>query len=235
MSSSQKYKELEAEYDHYSEYRASLIEGEQKVSEGLDKAVLTITSAALGLTFTLYKMFGFSPTGNTVTYLQSSWVFLSLSLFFVLSSLLLSGLLYQLNIRQVDSVLHNRIKLMNSVNDESVELSQKIEFKVNGILTAIARFCHYMGAVALFVGVLSFGLYVNSNITTSNEVQCVNQAQCQSGRGLENSGSTTTSCSTKTTNATGLDNGKESNTTAAASSSEASAKLGTNTKTHKLP
>ncbi|MBF4337268.1 hypothetical protein [Vibrio anguillarum] len=226
MSNSQKYKELESEYDHYSEYRASLVEGEQKVSEGLDKAVLTITSAALGLTFTLYKMFGFSPTGNTVTYLQSSWVFLGLSLFFVLASLLLSGLLHQLNIQQVDSILHNRIDLMTTINEESTESSQKLEFKVNRVLTAIARFCHYMGAVALFIGVVSFGLYVNSNITTTNEVQCVDQIQCQSGRGLENSGSTATSCTTKTTNATGLSHGKESSPTASTSSSETSAKLG---------
>lgn len=68
--------ECNREYEHYSEYRKELVEGEQKVSEGLDRSVLAVSTIALGLTTVLFKAIVNLENINNIVFLKLSWFFL---------------------------------------------------------------------------------------------------------------------------------------------------------------
>jgi len=178
-----------ADYQSYSEYRNFLLEGEQKVSEGLDKAILTISSAAIGFTFLLIKELHTTGNIQDYGYLQLSWLTLGASLFAVLLSLLLSGHLYHLGIKQVDKLLNNRVTILKSINESKTELEPKIDYNNNVIMSKIARFFHYSSALSLVVGILFFGCFINSNFGDQNNDR---------SRQVQNSSSATTTSSSAT-------------------------------------
>lgn len=152
-----------SDYEHYKEYRDLLIDGEQKVSEGLDKAILAISSAALGLTFAFSK----SIMGTTglveLAWLKLSWVLLGASLCSVLLSLTISGLIYFKNRNKCDEIMANRSQIIESIRSTSDSHPQKIEFKDSAILRGFNLFFHYISPVLLISGVLFIGIFFNLN------------------------------------------------------------------------
>jgi len=164
MSEHQTIKDqCDSDYQSFSEYRKFLLEGEQKVSEGLDKAILTISSAAIGFTFLVIKELYKIGNVQYYIYLQLSWLILGASLLAVLLSLLLSGHLYHLGIKQVDKLLNNRVTILKSIIERKPELEPKTDFIHEVIISKIARFFHYSSALFLVIGILFFGFFINSN------------------------------------------------------------------------
>ncbi|PKF78722.1 hypothetical protein CW749_16785 [Vibrio sp. vnigr-6D03] len=168
MSESSRVEQLSSEIESYLNYRSQLVEGETKVSEGLDKAVLAISSAGLGLTFTLFDKLYIEGNVDSLIYAKSSWVFFVISVFFVLSSLLLSGYLYYRNRELSDSIIQNRISIRSAIQNEDDEVPEEEAFSENKILVFVARLSHYFGAIALFFAIALFGLFVSHNTDFQN-------------------------------------------------------------------
>ncbi|EJL6551762.1 hypothetical protein ACPD1L_003648 [Vibrio cholerae] len=170
MSEKELTEKYYSDYDSFSEYRSQLIEGEGKVSEGLDKAVLAIASAGLGLTFTLFDKLYVKGNTESVIFAQASWGFLVLSVFFVLASLLISGHLYYSNRKEVDKILKNRADIIVSLQNGGDEHPEAIVFAEKKSFDFSARFSHYSGAITLFLGIASFGIFVYKNTAVENEL-----------------------------------------------------------------
>lgn len=189
-----------ADYDSYCTYRADLVSGEQKVSDGLDKAVLTISSAALGLIFTIFDRL---YTGSDVTSLANfrwSWVLLCGSVLFVLLSLLLSGHLYHRNLIQVDRILSNRAEIIDALLNSTHAAPNKQTFESSRFTDSFVRISHYAGSVFLFLGLLNFGIFVDKNLDGYRKIEEKNEQvqtsiNCYAGRETKISSPTATTSS----------------------------------------
>ncbi|EPE5851727.1 hypothetical protein ACTHEH_004190, partial [Vibrio vulnificus] len=179
MSESSRIEQLNSEIESYLNYRSQLVEGETKVSEGLDKAVLAISSAGLGLTFTLFDKLYIEGNVDSLIFAKSSWLLFVVSVFFVLSSLLFSGHLYYRNRELSDSIIQNRISIISAIQNEDEEVPEEAVFSESKKLVIVARLSHYFGAIALFLAIASFGLFVFHNTDfqklESNQVTEVGQ------------------------------------------------------------
>ncbi|WP_264878327.1 hypothetical protein [Vibrio agarivorans] len=199
-----------SDYDHFLTYRDFLIDGEQKVSEGMDKAVLAISSAALGLTFTFGKSAFDSGELLNIGYLKLSWLLLGLSVTFVLTSLLCSGLIYHFHRKKCDVIMNNRCQIIQSLNDDNdIEV---IEFKESTGLRITNQLFHFLAPIMLAVGVIFLGLFFNSNLGSSIDATKTNtQTQpttCETERYREEDTSSATS-TTSTENAAQTQNVEE--------------------------
>ena len=205
-----------SDYDHYKEYRDQLIDGEQKVSEGLDKAILAISSAALGLTFALVKSLIEEDSLNSLTLLKSGWLFLGLSMFSVLGSLSIAGLIYYLHRLKCDKIMENRSVLINALRS-SITPPAVIEFTEAKNLRVINLIFHFLSPIFLMLGVLLIGIFLNLNwgIKLDEQTGSTETAVTITTRESGAAHTSTTTTSTTETNAKGkeLKNGKETNTT----------------------
>lgn len=84
------------------EYRNWLVAADQKASEAYDKAVMTLAGGALGLSLTFVKEIARSPRPESLWRLETSWLCLTLSLGFILVSMLWSQWALRKAMRQVD-------------------------------------------------------------------------------------------------------------------------------------
>ncbi|PST86665.1 hypothetical protein C9I86_14315 [Photobacterium sp. NCIMB 13483] len=151
------------DYEHYKEYRDFLIDGEMKVSEGLDKAVLTISSAALGLTFAFSQSVLKSGVISGIEWLKASWLFFGLSVTLVLASLLMSGFIYLSNRKMCDSVMSNRVQIIESLRSDSHNCPEKVGF-TDSKLRCLNQALHFIGPFFLVLGILCVGSFFNLNI-----------------------------------------------------------------------
>tara|TARA_R110002050_G_scaffold151812_3_gene279013 strand:- start:322 stop:894 length:573 start_codon:yes stop_codon:yes gene_type:complete len=163
MSENSRIEQFNSEIESYLKYRNQLVEGEIKVSEGLDKAVLAISSAGLGLTFTLFEKLYIKGNVDSLIFTKSSWFFFVISVFFVLSSLLFSGHLYYRNRKLSDIIIENRFTIISAIQNKDEDLPEEEQFSENRALVRIARISHYLGAIALFLAIALFGLFVLKN------------------------------------------------------------------------
>jgi hypothetical protein len=190
------------DYEHYKEYRDLLIDGEQKVSEGLDKAILAISSAALGLTFTFGKSLIGTNNLVEISWLKSSWLFLGLSLFSVLVSLSMAGFIYHLNRKQCDLIMENRSEIISKNRDSSDSVPNKIEFNDSVHLKNINFFFHFSSPVFLIAGGICIGMFFNLNLGVKfNEPEANTSTTPSSIRASvagEKNSNTTTSTASKT-------------------------------------
>jgi len=84
------------------DYRNWLVAADQKASEAYDKAVMTLAGGALGLSLTFVKDIVKSPRPESLWRLETSWGCLTMSLAFILVSMLFSQWALRRAIRQVD-------------------------------------------------------------------------------------------------------------------------------------
>jgi hypothetical protein len=84
------------------EYRNWLVAADQKASEAYDKAIMTLSGGALGLSLTFMKDIAQSPRSETIWRLELSWGCLAASLAFILLSMLSSQWALRKAIKQVD-------------------------------------------------------------------------------------------------------------------------------------
>lgn len=84
------------------DYRNWLVAADQKASEAYDKAVMALAGGALGLSLTFVKDIVKSPHPESLWRLETSWGCLTLSLAFILVSMLFSQWALRRAIKQVD-------------------------------------------------------------------------------------------------------------------------------------
>lgn len=84
------------------EYRSWLVAADQKASEAYDKAVMTLAGGALGLSLTFIREIAKTPRPQSLWRLETSWLCLTLSLGFILLSMLWSQWALRKAMRQVD-------------------------------------------------------------------------------------------------------------------------------------
>jgi hypothetical protein len=83
-------------------YRNLLVAADQKASEAYDKAVMTLAGGALGLSLTFVRQIVKTPRPESLWRLEVSWLCLTLSLGFILVSMLWSQWALRKAMRQVD-------------------------------------------------------------------------------------------------------------------------------------
>lgn len=89
--------------DELKEYRALLIEAEQKAQEDFDKTVLTLSGGALGISFAFVKdIIGDEPIIHAC-YLLTSWIIWGISVLCVLASFYFSQQALRKTISQLDA------------------------------------------------------------------------------------------------------------------------------------
>lgn len=157
--------ELFRDYEHYTEYRNAISDGELKVSEGTDKAILTISGIGLSLLLFLTK----SLSEQSETFSSESFVLvvsiLSGSLICVICSLVLSGIIYKLNRRKCDEILHNRIELISKIqNNKCHACSSKVDFSDQTWLRWLNNIFHFSGPILLILGLILILSFVSTNI-----------------------------------------------------------------------
>ncbi|HCM2153282.1 TPA: hypothetical protein N3C02_004429, partial [Vibrio parahaemolyticus] len=78
-----------------------------------------------------------------------------------------------------DSIIQNRISIISAIQNEGDEVPEEAVFSENKKLVLVARLSHYFGAIALFLAIASFGLFVFQNTDfqklESNQVTEVGQ------------------------------------------------------------
>lgn len=150
------------EYSHYSTYRNEINDGELKVSESTDKAILTISSLGLSLLLFLTKALWDQSDLQSHLTLKLSWIFFALTLASVVLSLSLSGVIYKLNRRRCDELLNNRYNIIEALQNGSVP-EDKEDFQDASCIRVITNLLHFSAPVLLLAGLLSIVLFFNTN------------------------------------------------------------------------
>lgn len=132
--------------DHLVDYRRFLVAAEQKSQEDFDKAVLTLSGGALGISFTFLKdIVGANPIAEP-TFLIWSWRLWAGSILCVLFSYFLSHLSLRKAIAQVDD---------GTIYDQ----------KPGGIWATWTAFLNIAGAALFVMGVLMLTYFASVNVT----------------------------------------------------------------------
>ena len=133
--------------DHLADYRKFLVTAEQKSQEDFDKAVLTLSGGALGISFTFLKdVVGTNPIAEPA-FLISSWLLWAGSIFCVLFSYFLSHLSLRRAISQVD--------------DKTIYRQ-----KPGGNWATWTAWLNISGAILFVLGVFALTYFASSNVTS---------------------------------------------------------------------
>lgn len=118
-------------------YREVLVEADHQASLNYDKAVMTLSGGALGISITFLKDIVPVPIASTKTLLYISWIALSVSLASILISYLFSMASLRKTIRQVD--------------DGTIYTKP-----TGGFATRLTEFLRILASVGFLVGVIGF-------------------------------------------------------------------------------
>lgn len=126
-------------------YRSHLLEAEQKAQEDFDKAVLSLSGGALGISFAFVKdIVGTEPISN-LNLLFSAWVCWGFSVTFVLVSFFTSHIALRHAIKQVDE---GRIQTE----------------RPGGLYDLVTAALNALGGLLFFGGVILITLFVRQNL-----------------------------------------------------------------------
>ena len=127
------------------EYRTMLLGLEQQMQSAYDKAVMTLSGGALGISLTFLKDVADKTALRNTGWLLTAWILWGLSVTSVLASFFTSSLALRKAIRQTDERLIY------------VEV-------VGGRLNQITSFLNPFAGLLFFLGVVSIVLFVGGNI-----------------------------------------------------------------------
>lgn len=152
------------EHAHFSQYRAAIDESELKNSEATDKAVLTISSASLGLILALTKDINLQSIPSYNFYLHYGWFIILAAMACVLGSMFLSGVLHVKHRNIIDKILSNRGSMIKQLQQadlqhKQIEVNDKLHFTSYTKLNYVNRSLHYLAPVLLIIGVVIIGLF----------------------------------------------------------------------------
>lgn len=146
----------EKEHKIYSEYRKTVADIEQKVSDGLDKAILAISSAALGFSVTIYKsdpsLFSKSNSFNLSLF--------CLSLLFVIISQLLASYICAKYLENTDDIIENRLTIIDDIKSGNQNATPEALFDKQYGLKKTNRFFHFGSGVILCLSIITFSYSV---------------------------------------------------------------------------
>jgi hypothetical protein len=131
--------------DPISEYRQSLLNSEQQMQSEYDKAVMTLSGGALGISMTFLKDFVLQAGIQEGKYLIIAWIFWGLSIICTLSSFYSSTLAFRKAIRQTDE---------NKIYSELQ----------GGCFQWITNLLNASSGICFFLGVISFTVFAFYNI-----------------------------------------------------------------------
>lgn len=192
----------ENEHRIYSEYRKNVADIEQKVSDGLDKAILAISSAALGFSVTIYKsdpsLFSRSCGFNL------SLILFCLALLFVIISQLFASYICSKYLDNTYSIIENRLTIIDEIKSGNPNPTPETSFDDQHNLKKINRFFHFGSGIILCISIITFGFSIltiysgdkHETTSTSQSTTETNKPESKSER--EDSSSTTTSATVKT-------------------------------------
>jgi hypothetical protein len=149
-----------------SEYRQWLIAAEQKAQDDFDKAVLSLSGGALGISFVFVKDIIGPGVIHHPVWLLIAWVLWALSSLAILSSFFASHLALRLAIKQCD--------------DGSIYKKTP-----GGIFSSATRNLNAFGAALFVLGVFFMAAFIYSNLSTRDAAhvrQETQQATKQSAR-----------------------------------------------------
>jgi hypothetical protein len=138
------------EEDPLRVFRQSLEQTYYQASRDYDKAVLTLSAGALGISIAFVRDLAPSPHPATKVWLGSAWVFLGVSLLSTLISLLTSQYALRRSITQVDAMIRK---------DETATRERP-----GGRLGAVTRTLNICSALALVVGIFFLAKFALANI-----------------------------------------------------------------------
>lgn len=130
-----------AQDDYLEKYRDSLLEAEHTASRDYDKAILTLSTGALGFITQIVP----HPSSFTLFFLGSGWLSLVLSLLSTLVSLLTSQFALRKAVEQVD--------------EKSIQ-----EGTPGGVLTPVTSFLNVSASVFLIIGISFLVVFAFLNI-----------------------------------------------------------------------
>lgn len=130
--------------EHLIQYRAYLVQAAQKAQDDFDKAVLSLSGGALGISFAFIKdVVGPGPFKSS-SYLVFAWLCWGMSIIFVLTSYFVSALALRRSIEQVDR---------ETIRQE----------RPGGTFDRITGACNIGGGVLFFFGVVLIAYFVWRN------------------------------------------------------------------------
>ena len=126
-------------------YRNQLLEAEQKIGEGYDKTLITLSGGSLAISITFIKELVGDQPYVLVTALAISWSSWAISLTSLLLAFYFGGCAYRHTIKTLDN---------NTLNRENP----------GGFYTTILRYFIAVGGISFIVGVVTFLYFAFKNI-----------------------------------------------------------------------
>ena len=133
------------EVDPLAQYRKWLVETEHQASRDFDKAIMTLSAGALGISIAFVRDLAPQPVLHSVKWLGYAWASLSLSLLAILISLLISQFALRRAIGQVDK---------GTIRTEHP----------GGLLATLTVILNILAALALIAGVGSLAFFALANV-----------------------------------------------------------------------
>jgi hypothetical protein len=131
--------------ERLDEYRKMLLEAEQKMQSSYDKAVMTLSGGALGISLAFIRDIADKTLLKSTGWLLISWVLWGLSVTFILTSFFTSSWAFRRAIHQTD------------------EKSIYIE-PAGGFLNRITSWLNFLAGLLFFLGVIAIVVFVRGNI-----------------------------------------------------------------------
>jgi len=136
------------EYKLKLDERKMLIDCAREGSNTFDKAILTLTSGAFGLSFIFLKDIVQSPIKETLFMLSLSWIFFSISLIVILVSFLTSPNAHYFEIEQT--------------------FKEKEKDRKKNIWSKITWICNIFSIISLALAFSSMGYFFYTNVILKN-------------------------------------------------------------------
>lgn len=142
-------KNLDKNYEIYLDERKELIHAGQLMYQSFDKAILTLSAGALGISITFINQIAPNPIPDTKCLIISAWIFFSLSVFLTLISFLTSQMACRRQIEICEEFLLN-----NKSKDDS---------RVNKPAT-ITTCLNYLSIFFFSLGIMTLVLFCLKNL-----------------------------------------------------------------------
>jgi hypothetical protein len=131
-------------------FRRSLVDTYYQASRDYDRAVLTLSAGALGISIAFVRDLAPDPLPLTKGWLGNAWVFLGISLLSTLTSLLTGQYALRRTIAQVDTM----------IREKRMEPTER----PGGCLGATTSALNVCSTLALVVGIFFLALFALANI-----------------------------------------------------------------------
>jgi hypothetical protein len=146
---------MEDDYEQLLEYRNELIKSENDIQSDYDKAVMTLSGGALGITIPFLKDLIIQNTTHHEFYILLAWFFWVISIISIFSSLYTSQLSFSNATKIIDSSLHN-----NYINNNELIVSIIYKEINDSSFCKITKYLNFISGISFIIGVIFIGYYL---------------------------------------------------------------------------